>query len=96
MIFAIVSVSLYLWFIREYTNSITLSIYFFTTMGVYTFAMAAIKQTIAVALHIGCNRPRDRKEIFGIHFLCDYSRIISSIRVCVFDCTVYVLYTMDM
>lgn len=39
----------YLWFIKKYTSEIWLSVYYFITMGVYTFSMAAIKQTMAVA-----------------------------------------------
>lgn len=39
----------YLWFIRKYTSDIWLSVFYFVTMGVYTFSMAAIKQTMAVA-----------------------------------------------
>lgn len=50
MFFALTSVPIYLWFIRKYTCNLTLSVYFFITMGVYVFAMAAVKQTAAVAL----------------------------------------------
>ena len=50
MLFAIASIGIYLWFIRKYTNNLTLSVYYFITMGVYTFSMAAVKQTIAVAI----------------------------------------------
>lgn len=50
MLFAVFSIAVYLWFIRKYTNSLALSIYFYITMGVFTFAMAAIKQTAAVAI----------------------------------------------
>lgn len=39
----------YLWFIRKYTSNILLSVFYFITMGCYTFSMAAIKQTMAVA-----------------------------------------------
>ena len=39
----------YLWFIRKYTSNICLSVFYFITMGCYTFSMAAIKQTMAVA-----------------------------------------------
>lgn len=49
MLFAVFTVCVYLWFIRKYTSNILLSVYFFITMGVYTFTMAAIKQTTAVA-----------------------------------------------
>lgn len=63
MIFALFTVSTYLWFIRKYANqNILLSVYFFITMGVYTFTMAAIKQTVAVAfLLIATDRAVDRK-----------------------------------
>lgn len=50
MFFALTSVPVYLWFIRKYTCNLTLSVYFFITMGVYVFSMAAVKQTVAVAL----------------------------------------------
>lgn len=70
MVFAIVGVALYLWFIRKYTNSITLSIYFFITMGVYTFAMAAIKQTIAVAiLLVATDRAIEKKYLAFIFYV---------------------------
>ena len=49
MLFALGTVGVYLWFIRKYTNHLWLSMYYFLTMGVYTFTMAAIKQTVAVA-----------------------------------------------
>ena len=50
MFFALTSVPIYLWFIRKYTCNLTLSVYFFITMGIYVFAMAAVKQTAAMAL----------------------------------------------
>lgn len=46
---AVFTVCTYLWFIRKYTSNISLSIFYFLTMGVYDFTMAAIKQTMAVA-----------------------------------------------
>lgn len=49
MIFAAVTVCIYLWFIRKYTHDITLSIFLFFTTGAYGFTMAAIKQCVAVA-----------------------------------------------
>ena len=70
MVFAVVSVTLYLWFIRKYTNNITLSIYYFITMGVYTFAMAAIKQTIAVAiLLVATDRAIKKKYLAFIFYV---------------------------
>lgn len=62
MLFAIVSVGISLWFIKKYTTGLTLSIYFYITMGIYTFSMAAIKQTAAVAiLLIATDRAIKRK-----------------------------------
>lgn len=49
MVMALFTVGTYLWFIHKYSSNIVLSVYLFITMGVYTFAMAAIKQTAAVA-----------------------------------------------
>ena len=70
MVFAVVSVTLYLWFIRKYTNNITLSIYYFIRMGVYTFAMAAIKQTIAVAiLLVATERAIEKKYLAFIFYV---------------------------
>lgn len=63
MVMALFTVSVYLWFIRKYTNQIWFSIYLFLTMGVYTFTMAAIKQTAAVAfLLIAVDRMIRRKN----------------------------------
>ncbi len=49
MFYAVITICIYIWFIRKYTNNIWLSIFFFWTMGVYTFTLAAIKQCVAVA-----------------------------------------------
>lgn len=49
MVTAVFTVCVYLWFIRKYTCNIWLSVFYFLTMGVYDFTMAAIKQTMAVA-----------------------------------------------
>lgn len=49
MLCALLTIPIYLWFIRKYTTDIWLSVFYFITMGAYTFAMAAIKQTICVA-----------------------------------------------
>ena len=62
MIFAVFTVLTYLWFIRKYTSDLWLSVYFFLTMGVYTFTMSAIKQTAAVAfLVIATDRAINKK-----------------------------------
>lgn len=64
MFFALISVPVYLWFIRKYTCNLTLSVYFFITMGVYVFAMAAVKQTTAVALlMIASDRAFEKKYV---------------------------------
>ena len=49
MVCAMTTVLIYLWFLRKYTTDIWLSVFYFIAMGVYTFTMAAIKQTMAVA-----------------------------------------------
>ncbi len=49
MFYAVVTVGIYLWFIRKYTNNLWISLFLFITAGCYTFSMAAIKQTVAVA-----------------------------------------------
>lgn len=64
MLFSLFTIAVYLWFIRKYTSNIRLSIYYFITMGVYTFTMAAIKQTTAVAfLLIATDRAIEKKWI---------------------------------
>ena len=70
MFFALISVPVYLWFIRKYTCNLTLSVYFFITMGVYVFAMAAVKQTAAVALLlIASDRAFEKKYVQFIVWL---------------------------
>ena len=49
MFYAVITLSIYLWFIRKYSCNIWLSIFLMFTMGVYTFTLAAIKQCVAVA-----------------------------------------------
>lgn len=49
MIYALITLYIYLWFIRKYTNNIWLTVFLFFTMGCYTFTFAAIKQCVAVA-----------------------------------------------
>lgn len=49
MFFTLLIISIYVWFIRKYTNSFWMSVFFFFTMGCYTFTMSAIKQCVAVA-----------------------------------------------
>lgn len=62
MVCALFTVLTYLWFLRKYTTDIWLSVFYFITMGVYTFTMAAIKQTMAVAfLLIATDRAIEKK-----------------------------------
>lgn len=49
MITSLFTICVYLWFVRKYSSNLFLSVFYFITMGVYTFTMAAIKQTMAVA-----------------------------------------------
>lgn len=64
MVCALFTVLTYLWFLRKYTTDIWLSVFYFITMGVYTFTMAAIKQTMAVAfLLIATDRAIEKKWI---------------------------------
>lgn len=64
MVCALFTVLTYLWFLRKYTTDIWLSVFYFITMGVYTFTMAAIKQTMAVAfLVIAADRAIEKKWV---------------------------------
>ena len=49
MIFAVITIGIYMWFLRKYTTNIWQTVFLFIVMGVYTFALAAIKQCVAVA-----------------------------------------------
>lgn len=50
MFFAVITVCIYLWFIRKYTEHIWLSVFLFLVTECYTFPMAAIKQCVAIAI----------------------------------------------
>ena len=64
MVCALFTVLTYLWFVHKYTTDIMLSVFYFITMGCYTFTMAAIKQTMAVAfLVIATDRAIQRKWV---------------------------------
>lgn len=70
MVCALLTNLTYLWFLRKYTTDIGLSIFYFITMGVYTFTMAAIKQTLAVAfLLIATDRAIEKKWVKYIFWL---------------------------
>ena len=47
MLFALFDVAVGLWFIRKYTNNISLAVFYFYAMDLYTFYMAAIVQCTA-------------------------------------------------
>lgn len=49
MFYAVITVSIYVWFIHKYTCNIWLSFFLMFTMGIFTFPLAAIKQCVAVA-----------------------------------------------
>lgn len=64
MFYAYVTIGLYVWFLRKYSDHFCLSIFFLFTMGTYTFTMAAIKQCVAVAICLpAISRALDRKWI---------------------------------
>lgn len=64
MVCALFTVLTYHWFLRKYTTDIWLSVFYFITMSVYGFTMAAIKQTLAVAfLLIATDRAIEKKWI---------------------------------
>lgn len=52
LIFAIITLSLYVWFIHKHTTNIFLSIFIFITMGGLSFVMSAMKQCFAIALSL--------------------------------------------
>lgn len=49
MVYALITVGIYMWFIHKYSDNLWFSTFLFFTMGCYTFTMAAIKQCVAVA-----------------------------------------------
>ena len=69
LIYSAFSIGVFLWFIRKYTEDITLSIFLFFTMGCYVFAMAAIKQCTATACCLlGIDRLLSTKHAKYIRF----------------------------
>ena len=52
MFYAVVTVGIYLWFLRKYTCQLPLTVFLFVTFCGYTFTLAAIKQCMAMALCI--------------------------------------------
>ena len=71
MIYAIITVSLYMWFIRKYTSEIWLSVFLFWTMGVYLFAAAGMRQAIAIAIAlIGIDGYLQKKKFHFVFWIC--------------------------
>lgn len=76
MIYSLFDVGAVLWFIRKHTNTIAFSTFLFFAIGIYTFSMAAIMQTTAIAFCLlAVDRMLERKYlmflvfmIFGIFF----------------------------
>lgn len=52
MVYAIITVGIYLWFIKKHTSNIWLSVFLLFTTGTYLFSLAAIKQCAAIALSL--------------------------------------------
>ena len=50
MFYSIVTVGLYLWFVKKYSNDFALSWFILFTGGAYIFSFAAIKQCMAIAI----------------------------------------------
>lgn len=49
MIFSLFTIFTNLWFIKKYSEDIFLSVFYYITMGSFTFAMAAMRQCAAIA-----------------------------------------------
>lgn len=50
MFYSLITVSIFLWFVRKYSSCFSLSIYILLTGGAYVFSLAAIKQCMAIAI----------------------------------------------
>lgn len=50
MFYALITIGVYVWFIKKHSDKFDISVFLFITTGCYTFTMAAIKQCVAVAL----------------------------------------------
>lgn len=49
MVYALITIGIYIWFVRKYSKNFVLSMFLFFALGAYTFTFAAIKQTVAVS-----------------------------------------------
>ncbi|MGN0262417.1 MAG: EpsG family protein, partial [Eggerthellaceae bacterium] len=50
MIFALVTIAIYVWFLRKYTTNISFGVFLLMFVGGYALVFAAIKQCFAIAL----------------------------------------------
>lgn len=70
MFYSIVTLGIYLWFIRKYSCNLPLSIFMLVTFAGYTFTLAAIKQCMAIALClIATDRVINKKYISFLLFV---------------------------
>lgn len=70
MFYSIVTVGIYLWFIRKYSCNLPLSIFMLVTFAGYTFTLAAIKQCMAIALClIATDRAINKKYLSFLLFV---------------------------
>ena len=64
MFYAVITVGIFLWFLRKYTCNLPFTIFLFVTFCGYTFTLAAIKQCMAMALcMVATDRAIRRKYI---------------------------------
>ena len=70
MIYSLFDVGVVLWFIRRHTNTIAFSTFFFFFFCIYTFSMAAIMQTTALAFCLlAVDRMLERKYLMFLVFM---------------------------
>lgn len=71
MIYAIITIFLYMWFIWKYTTDIWFSVFLLWTMGVYLFAAAGMRQAIAIAIAlIGIDGYLQKNFLRFIFWIC--------------------------
>lgn len=70
MFYSLITVSIYVWFIRKYSSDFSLSLYILLTGGAYVFSLAAIKQCMAIAiglLAIDAAIQKRMEKIYNMH-----------------------------
>ena len=65
MFYAVITVGIFLWFLRKYTCDLPFTIFLFVTFCGYTFTLAAIKQCMAMALCMVATDRAIRKKYFS-------------------------------